>query len=121
MSDGLVTQIWGASGEPVQREPTPSESSSNGRLLEWEWLRRLLNSHWNRFGDHYDAHHRLRICDDSGISPDIDHLECPAYSVGTECASPVGEPLLIKSVGMKEERMRLIKPIVLHCRWQVDT
>ena len=26
-----------------------------------------------------------------------------------------------KSVGVKEERMRLIKPIVLHCRWQVDT
>ena len=26
-----------------------------------------------------------------------------------------------RAIGVKEELMRLIKPIVLHCRWQVDT
>ena len=52
---------------------------------------------------------------------DIDLVECPAYSVSTECVSLFGGAAPSQVIGVKEERMRLIKPIVLHCRWQVDT
>lgn len=74
-----------------------------------------------------DTNHRLRF---SNVTAGIPHVQ-PCSLLTGEVARRIvwvrsalrqqEERLHADTIGTKEERMRLIKPIVLHCRWQVDT